>query len=306
MHGTSAITVDQVSKSYGAQAALRGLGFSVQPGEWVALLGPNGAGKTTLLRLLVGRGAADQGTIRLFGRPVQAGKCQSCLGLVPQEIALYPDLSARENLQFFGRLAGVRGSDLAKQVAWALDWTGLADRAGQLVGGFSGGMKRRLNLAAGVLHRPAVVLLDEPTVGVDPQSRERLFAMLRELHEQGTTLLLTTHHLDDAQRYCDRLIIMDHGQVIAAGTLEELIETTLGSQRQVVFTLDWPVEEPIPGLLTRTGSRLARAAVDDLNHDLPSLMAKVHRAGYGIEDLKIDTPNLQHVFLHLTGKDLRE
>jgi ABC-2 type transport system ATP-binding protein len=236
------LQVEEARKRFGNTTALDGADLEVRAGEWLGLLGPNGAGKTTLIRSIAGRVRLDGGRIRLLGTTLTAegatanGAAASArrrLGIVPQEIALYGQLTARENLEIFGAMHGVRGADLEERVAWALEWTGLNERARDRVKGFSGGMKRRLNLAAGVLHRPAVVLLDEPTAGVDPQSRERLWEMLGELRDGGASLLLTTHQLDEAERVCERIVIIDHGRAIAAGTLQELIDRTVGRGQQV-------------------------------------------------------------------------
>src|SRR5262249_47383676 len=192
-------------KSFGTTAALQGASLALGPGELLGLLGPNGAGKTTLVRAAAGRVRLDSGSVELLGRPLRPGSPRPQLGVVPQEIALYGALSARENLEVFGRLQGLQGRALAERVAWALGWTALDARAGEPVKRFSGGMRRRLNIACGVLHEPRVLLLDEPTVGVDPQSRERIYEMLAGLRKGGTSLLLTTPQLEEAHATCDRI-----------------------------------------------------------------------------------------------------
>src|SRR5882724_5252721 len=204
---TTVLRVTGASKRFGATQALDGAEVALERGELLLLLGPNGAGKTTLIRSVAGRVRLDQGRIELLGQPLDgaAHPARRSLGVVPQEIALYPLLTARENLQVFGTFHGLDGAALAGQVTDALAWTGLADRADEPIKGFSGGMKRRLNIACGVLHKPDVVLLDEPTVGVDPQSRERIWEMLDKLKAAGTSLVLTTHQLDEAQTHADRI-----------------------------------------------------------------------------------------------------
>ena len=204
--------------------ALDGATLTLGEGELLALLGPNGAGKTTLIRAIAGRVTLDGGDIRLFDRPVSGRRTPPDLGIVPQELAIYPLLTARENLEAFGRLQGLSRRDLGDRVKWALKVAALDDRTSEPIKTFSGGMKRRLNIACGVLHRPRVVLLDEPTVGVDPQSRERIYDMLTELTGDGVSLLLTTHHLEEAEARCSRTVIIDHGRVIASGTLPELVD----------------------------------------------------------------------------------
>jgi ABC-2 type transport system ATP-binding protein len=295
-------------KSYGATTALAGADLSLEPGEWVALLGPNGAGKTTLIRAIAGRVRLDAGSITLFDQRVSPGDREPirALGLVPQEIALYPLLTARENLETFGRLAGVTPTELPSRVEWALEFTRLADRAAAPVKTFSGGMKRRLNIAAGVLHRPRIVLLDEPTVGVDPQSRALIWEMLETLRQDGASLLLTTHQLDEAQQVCDRIVIIDHGRVIADGTLDELIERSIGRARTITVRLDRAAPAALAGSGVEIGhatlsSRLANVAVE-----LPQLLNRIAASGVVVEDVRVDAPSLHGVFLHLTGRDLRE
>src|SRR3954447_20280749 len=227
------LSVTNARKSFGAVKALDGASLELRKGELLALLGPNGAGKTTLIRAIAGRVRLDAGEIRLLGAPLSPLRTPPELGIVPQEIALYPLLTARENMTAFGELQGLSGTALRSQIDWALERTGLADRASEPVKQFSGGMKRRLNIACGVLHRPRIVLLDEPTVGVDPQSRERIWEMLDKLKQAGTSLVLTTHQPHEAQTRGDRIVIIDHGKTIAAGTFRELVETTVGPGRQV-------------------------------------------------------------------------
>jgi linearmycin/streptolysin S transport system ATP-binding protein len=304
----NALEVKDARKRYGATEALRGVSLAVAPGEWVALLGPNGAGKTTLVRAIAGRVRLDAGTLALLGRPLATASsrgAREALGVVPQEIALYPLLSARENLEVFGRLNGVAGSALRERVGWALAWTGLTERAHEPVRRFSGGMKRRLNIACGVLHRPKVVLLDEPTVGVDPQSRARILEMLEALRAEGAALLLTTHQLEDAEARCDRIVIVDHGAVIADGTLAALVAGTIGARRRVTVTLDRAPATPLPGFANGEGP-VFHGELDDVATELGALLARVRGAGCAVRDLDVRAPSLQAVFLHLTGRELRE
>jgi len=292
------LTIRDARKSFGATAALRGVSLELGAGEMLALLGPNGAGKTTLVRSIAGRVSLDSGSIELLGRRLGAGGGREPLGVVPQEIALYPLLTARENLEAFGRLHGMPRAALKSRVEWALEWTALADRAREPIKRFSGGMKRRLNIACGVLHEPRVVLLDEPTVGVDPQSRERIHEMLGRLRDAGASLLLTTHQLEEAEGRCDRIVIIDHGEVIAAGTIDELVACTVGQHRQVAIRLD--------GFNGGSAGTLLRARVNDVGAELPVLIGRAERAGFRIEDIEVRSPSLQSVFLHLTGRELRE
>jgi ABC-2 type transport system ATP-binding protein len=304
------LTVSDARKRYGAVQALNGASFELRKGELLALLGPNGAGKTTLIRAIAGRVRLDAGEIRVFDQPVAGGRTPRELGIVPQELAVYPLLTARENLHGFGRLLGLSGGALAKQVDWALECTGLGDRAREPVKQFSGGMRRRLNIACGILHHPRIVLLDEPTVGVDPQSRDRIYATLAGLTAEGVSLVLTTHHLEEAEARCARTVIIDHGKVIAAGTLAELVDHTVGRHRLVTLRLDAPLD---PGAVSRLGveadpaePRQLRARMTDVAADLPPLLEGIRAAGAKIDDVDVRGPSLQAVFIHLTGRELRE
>ena len=308
------LTVRDARKKFGNVAALNGATFELRHGELLALLGPNGAGKTTLIRAITGRVRLDGGEIRLFDRVLDGRRTAPELGIVPQEIALYPLLTARENLEAFGGLYGLSGKELAGQVDWALERTGLVDRAADLVKQFSGGMRRRLNIACGVLHRPRVVLLDEPTVGVDPQSRDRIYDMLSDLAASGVSLLLTTHHLEEAEARCSRTVIIDHGKVIAAGTMSELVDQTVGRFRLVTLRLDAPLDADVAVRLTgrNNGSavdadgRILKARMQDVASELPPLLDCIRTAGRAVDDVEVRGPSLQSVFIHLTGRELRE
>jgi linearmycin/streptolysin S transport system ATP-binding protein len=286
------LTVANARKKFKDVVALDGASFELREGELLALLGPNGAGKTTLIRAIAGRVRLDAGEIRLFDRVLDGRRTPPELGIIPQEVALYPLLSATENLRVFGRLLGLRGADLEQRIAWALDRIGLADRAREQVKQFSGGMRRRLNVACGLLHRPRVLLLDEPTVGVDPQSRDRIYDVLAELAAEGVSLLLTTHHLEEAEARCARTVIIDHGRVIASGTLSELVEQTIGRHREVTLHLD--------------DARTINARMADVARELPPLLQQVAGEGRRVDDVEVRGPSLQSVFIHLTGRDLRE
>jgi len=200
------LTVTDARKAFGQVTALDGASFELQAGELLALLGPNGAGKTTLIRAIAGRVRLDGGEVRVFGHALDGRHTPREIGIVPQEVSVYSLMTARENLDVFGSLHGLRGRDLHAQIDWALDRTGLADRAKEPVKQFSGGMRRRLNIACGVLHRPRIVLLDEPTVGVDPQSRDHIYDVLAGLRATGVSVLLTTHHLEEAEARCSRTV----------------------------------------------------------------------------------------------------
>jgi ABC-2 type transport system ATP-binding protein len=300
------LQIDGLRKRYGALTALDGISFDVRQGERLALLGPNGAGKTTLVRCICGLIRPDSGSIRLLGRVLPRSGGRQALGLVPQELALYGELSAKENLEVFGRFHGLRGRVLRQRVRWALEWTGLEDRASQAVGSFSGGMKRRVNIACGVLHQPRVVMLDEPTVGVDPQSRERIYQMLDRLAGEGTALVWTTHHLDEAESGCDRIVIVDHGRVVAEGTLANLVQQTVGSSRQVRLQVEQPYQADVEGWDWDEPSSAFLTRIDDVAGQLPQMLQRVRKAGYHVADVEVHAPRLHHVFLHLTGHQLRE
>ena len=310
----SVLSVVNARKSFGTVKALDGASLELREGELLALLGPNGAGKTTLIRAITGRVRLDSGEVRVFDRVADGRRTPPELGIVPQEIALYQLMTARENLSAFGSLHGLAGADLARQIDWALESTGLSDRASEPVRQFSGGMRRRLNIACGVLHRPRIVLLDEPTVGVDPQSRDRIYDVLADLAGQGVSLLVTTHHLEEAEARCARTVIIDHGKVIAAGTLGELVEQTVGRFRHVTLRLDSDAGSAA-AVITRgdagievdqSDPRLLRARMRDVAIELPPLLDRIRQAGRAVDDVDVRGPSLQSVFIHLTGRELRE
>jgi ABC-2 type transport system ATP-binding protein len=286
------LTIDNARKKFGAVVALDGASFELRKGELLALLGPNGAGKTTLIRAIAGRVRLDAGELRLFDRVLDGRRTPPELGVVPQDVALYQLLTARENLTIFGRLHGLSGADLDAQVAWVLGKTGLSDRANEMVKQYSGGMRRRLNIACGLLHRPGVLLLDEPTVGVDPQSRDHIYEVLAELAHSGVSMLLTTHHLEEAEARCSRTVIIDHGRVIASGTMSELVDQTIGRHRQVTLFLD------------NAEQRTAR--MENVARELPPLLQQIADEGRAVDDVDVRGPSLQSVFIHLTGRELRE
>ena len=274
-----------VEKSYGRIRAVDGLDLSIDRGEVFGLLGPNGAGKTTSVWTAVGLLRPDAGTVRVAGEdPADAG-VRRRIGVAPQSIALYDELTARENLRFLGKLQGLRRRALESRVDELLERVGLADRAKHRAGGFSGGMLRRLNLAAALVHGPELVLLDEPTAGGDPQIRHSIFDLVAWLRELGTTVLLTTHYLEEAQRLCDRVAIVDAGRVLELGTVEELIQRHGGGQRVIVDRIAGREE-----LQTAEPMRAIAGVLDD-----PTTLG-VH----------VERSNLEDVFLALTGRSVRD
>ncbi|MDX1927957.1 MAG: ABC transporter ATP-binding protein [Pirellulaceae bacterium] len=295
------IRIQDAQLAYGNSPALAGLSFDLYAGEILGLLGPNGAGKTTTINCLAGRQKLTYGRIQYS----QSDRLSDQMGIVPQEIAVYPDLTVLQNLNAFGRLHGVRGRDLKQRVAQALAWAALESRSDSLVNTLSGGMQRRLNIACSVLHQPTILLLDEPTVGIDPQSRERIYAMLDSLLERGTAILLTTHQLDEAQSRCDRMAIIDGGRIIESGTFEELLERTIGTSQQLCLKFAEP-QSQVPMPLNLSPDGLDAIGFIAGNQQLPLLLNHFNRHGIAISTITMREPTLQHLFLHLTGKELRE
>ena len=301
MKAEPVLEVQALSKSYGEREAVRAVSFSLRRGEVFGLLGPNGAGKTTTIGVIAGILAPTSGAVHRAG----------ALGLVPQRIALYPSLTAEENLDFFGRLYGLSRSQVRARRDHLLELSGLSTRARQQqVSEFSGGMKRRLNLACGVVHTPDVLLLDEPTVGVDPQSRERIYESLSALAAEGMALLLTTHYMDEAERLCDRLVIMDEGCLIAEGSVEELVARS-SFERSLELQLELPPNETLARRLSALGAHVQNARTyrltgKDKMRCVPDLLALVASEGNEVQELNVHRPNLGDVFLQLTGKALRD
>lgn len=303
------LQVTDARKRFGTVEALAGASMQVGRGELVGLLGPNGAGKTTMIRAIAGRVALDGGEIRVFGRTVGTRDPRPEIGVVPQELAVYPLLTARENLEVFAKLYGVEARAVKERADWALEWSDLADRSRDRVKTFSGGMKRRLNIAIGLLHAPQVVLMDEPTVGVDPQSRERIYEMLAVLQKSGVAVVLTTHHLEEAERRCERIVIIDHGRIVAAGTLGELLSSARAGGRTLTMVLEsaWPLTVAVPDGLTLSSDRRSVAtAVQDVGAGVAAHIDQLARLGMKVQDLSLAGASLQDVFIGLTGRELRE
>jgi ABC-2 type transport system ATP-binding protein len=309
-----AIEVQNLYKYFGEIKAVDGVSFDVQQGEIFSLLGPNGAGKTTTISMLSCLLRPDQGDALVMGHSVRHASMnvKAALGVVPQDIALYEDLTARENLTFWGKMYGLRGPALKQRVDEVLDVIGLADRQKGLVGKFSGGMKRRVNIGVALLHKPKVIYMDEPTVGIDPQSRRSILDNVVALKEQGMTVLYTTHYMEEAQELSDHVAIMDHGKVIACGTQHELIKL-VGEETRIDLTLNVEAEKVLSAWQQTPGvSRVSAedgkvtALVDDSNQVLPRLFDAATRQGVRITSVDISEPNLEAVFLHLTGRALRD
>ena len=310
--------------------AVKGIDLEIRRGEIFSLLGPNGAGKTTTISMISGlleptRGDATIGGHSITQEPLQAKKL---MGVVPQEIALYPTLSARQNLEFFGKMYDLRGAALAARVEEVLDFIGLTDRQKDKVDTFSGGMKRRLNVGVGLLHRPQLVYMDEPTVGIDPQSRRKILDTVKQLRdEQGMTVLYTTHLMEEAQELSDRVGIIDHGEIIALGTQGELIQR-VGEEDQLAFTIgDQVVEDGLLQQIKNDVEGVTLARYDPPGEEgenktnssgliivnakrgrkaLPDIIQLTNRAGVEIQSVEVREPDLEAVFLNLTGRALRD
>lgn len=311
---TLAIEIQNLKKSFGDFQAVRDASFSAASGEVLSLLGPNGAGKSTTISMLSGLLAPTGGDACIMGHSVvrEPEHAKKSLGVVPQDISLYPDLSARENLVFWGKMYGLRGTALNSRVDEVLEIIGLTDRQRDHVGKFSGGMKRRVNIGAALLHMPAVVIMDEPTVGIDPQSRRHILDNVQELNRQGMTVLYTTHYMEEAAELSDHIAIMDKGKVIAYGTHEELIKL-VGEETRIDLTLNaetesilegWRAVQGVSGIDAIDGK--VTVLVDDSNLVLPRLFEAASKASVRITSVDIREPNLETVFLHLTGRALRD
>jgi ABC-2 type transport system ATP-binding protein len=308
---TPAILCRDVVKLYRTRRALDGVSFEVTPGEIVALLGPNGAGKSTTLSILATLLEQTSGHVEVGGHPLPAGArlARRTLGLVPQRVAVYPQLTARENLAYFAPLQGLDRRAAGAAIARALALVGLESRADEPVAAYSGGMARRLNFACGVLHGPRVVLLDEPTVGVDPQAREHIYDLERSLAADGAAILHSTHLMEEAERLCDRVILLDGGRVIASGTPAELV-SRLGLRPLLTLHTERPLPAGWPGAVARARATSATAERIVLEVDevgiVPALLDRARADGGEILDVALHRPDLADVFFHLTGHQLRD
>jgi len=308
------IEVQELTKSFGDIHAVKGISFEVQRGEIYGLLGPNGAGKTTTLSMLSGLLHPDAGRAVIDGVDLMEDPraVKSRLGIVPQETALYKELSARENLSFWGGMYGLSGRDLKDAIGRVLEQVGLSGRADEPVRRFSGGMTRRLNLALGLVHRPAVLLLDEPTVGIDPQARLNILDVVRDVAAAGATVLYTTHYLEEAEKLCDRIGIMDHGEILAEGSLTELKEM-VGEEEVVTVQGRFELQEArdrlgnLPGVRVLSGEdgRLVLGAAGS-GRSAADLLAALFGGGLQVDAVSIQPPSLQSLFLKLTGRELRD
>lgn len=314
MSNDRAIQVQDLHKNFGDVYAVQGVSFDVQAGEIFGLLGPNGAGKSTTISMLSCLLEPTQGDARVFGHSItrEPMAVKAAIGVVPQEIALYEDLSARENLSFWGKMYGLRGAALKQRVDEVLEIIGLTDRQKGPSGKFSGGMKRRLNIGIALLHRPQVIIMDEPTVGIDPQSRRNILDSIKKLNQQGMTVLYTTHYMEEAQELSDHIAIMDQGKVIAHGTHDELVKI-VGEMDRIDLAINaeparvieqWQATEGVHQVSEE--DETLTLLVDDSNLVLPRLFESATQVGVRITSVEIQEPNLEAVFLHLTGRALRD
>jgi ABC-2 type transport system ATP-binding protein len=308
------LACEGLRKAFDERVAVDDVGFTIEAGETYGLLGPNGAGKTTTISMVCGLLARDAGQVNVAGQPLDTDTVdvKAAIGFVPQEIAIYPDLTARENLRFFGSLYGLRGGSLTSRIEETLETIDLADRADERTAGYSGGMKRRLNIGLGLLNEPSLLVLDEPTVGVDPQSRNAILESVADLSREGMAVLYTTHYMEEAERLCDRVGILDEGKLKAEGTRRELVAIVgehdrlhLGARGDATAAIG-AVRE-LPAVIEASPSD---AGIDLLVRDARAALAEIVRtitdAGVDLETIEVREPNLEAVFLHLTGKALRD
>ena len=309
-----ALSVDGISKRFGDLEAVRNVSFELVPGETYGLLGPNGAGKTTSISIIAGLLEPDGGVVNVAGKRLTTKTTdpKRKIGLVPQELAIYPDLTARENLRFFGRLYDLPRDALTKRIDRVLDVVGLADRADDPAKEYSGGMKRRLNIGIGLLHEPMLLILDEPTVGVDPQSRNAILESVEQLSSDGMAVLYTTHYMEEAERLCDRVGIIDEGELKAEGDRRSLT-ALIGQKDRIVVETGGHDDSIVTGLLEIAGvsdatsvERRLELLVEDAPARLSAVFDLLSRSGVTVTSLEVIEPDLEAVFLHLTGRALRD
>ena len=303
----AALTLRGLGKDYGPRTAVHAIDLDVVPGECLGLLGPNGAGKTTTISMACGVTTPTRGTVAIGGidlaKDPLAAKAK--LGLVPQELALYEELSGIQNLRYFGALYDLAGAVLAERIRWALDVVGLADRAGDQVKKYSGGMKRRLNMAAGLLHEPELLVLDEPTVGVDPQSRNHIFETVRALEQRGMTIIYTSHYMEEVEALCDRVAIIDAGAIVATGTVRELVAAHAG--KGIALELKGDIDAAMAAAAAYGEVERHEHALRVIPHGaLAPLIAAIESTGATIGRIESREANLETAFLALTGKTLRD
>lgn len=307
------IKVENLKKSYGSQIALKGISFDIADGEFYGLLGPNGAGKTTTISIISTILQQDSGTVTINGMDLSKNKvaCKKIIGVVPQEIALYDRLTAQENLEFWGSLYKVEKDLLRRRIDETLELLGLADRRNDKIKDYSGGMKRRINIASALLHEPEILFMDEPTVGIDPQSRNLIFEVVEKLHKKGMTIIYTTHYMEEAERFCDRIGIIDKGEIIVQGTLKELRDFTKMKEAIVVKfgnangDTEQKIRAQLKGDYVFADSELVFNS-EDVQSDLPKVITQCAGLGLELQQIDVQKVNLETIFLKLTGKQLRD
>ena len=304
------IQVTNLSKSFEQIHAVKNISFSIQPGEIFGLLGPNGAGKSTTINMMSAILKGDSGEVVIDGNSLNdnQNQCKSLIGVVPQEISLYDDFSAYDNLMFWGSLYKVPHKALKQRIVDLLELIGLSERKNDLIKTFSGGMKRRINIAAALLHEPKILFMDEPTVGVDPQSRNRIFEVIETLNKQGITIVYTTHYMEEVERLCNRIAIIDDGVIIAQGTQTELQKMShVNESVEITFnSINKGQEAHLSKLFDITTNINSVSIQCDVNKALSKIIMNCHACGLEVEDLKIKRVNLEDIFLGLTGKQLRD
>ena len=304
------LEVSSLSKEYGKLKALNNISLKIDSGEFFGLLGPNGAGKTTLINIISLLLKPDSGNINIGGNSTKLSikECKRIIGLVPQEIALYEELSAIENMLFWGRSYGIPGKELKRRSFELLEMTGLSDRAKSRVSTFSGGMKRRLNIACALIHKPRIIIMDEPTVGVDPQSREFVYKLLKEFHAKGHTILYTSHYLDEVEKLCDRVAIIDKGEILARGTIAELRKKH--APRDIIFIQTQKIDpNEVSGLNQYDFEYKDDCFIfktTNANKSLPVIIDKLNKNKVHILQINVKRSGLENVFFNLTGTYLRD
>jgi ABC-2 type transport system ATP-binding protein len=314
MELTNAIEIKDLYKDFGDVQAVRGVSLEIEAGSVFSLLGPNGAGKSTTISVISGLLRPTKGDAEVLGYSITKSplKAKSNIGVVPQDIALYEDLTARENLTFWGSMYGLRGTELSQRVDDILELTELTERQKDKVEKYSGGMKRRLNIGVALLHKPRIVIMDEPTVGIDPQSRRKILDSVKALNREGMTVLYTTHYMEEAQELSDKIAIIDQGKVIAQGAHEELVRI-VGELDRIELAFSTSIEQQIdswaslPGVKSITpDTDKATLLAEDSDQVLPYLFEAAAKDHLRITSVTVHEPNLETVFLHLTGRALRE
>jgi ABC-2 type transport system ATP-binding protein len=306
------ISVSNLKKNYGNIQALKGISFDIKQGEFFGLLGPNGAGKTTTISIMSTILEPDGGEVNIadFNLKDYPIQCKKIIGVVPQEIALYNELSAYDNLMFWGGLYNIPQSELKVRIDETLQLFGLFDRKNDKVKTYSGGMKRRINIASALLHKPKILFMDEPTVGIDPQSRNLIFEVVEKLHREGMTIVYTTHYMEEAERFCDRIGIIDNGQIIAQGTFEELKSSNMMKETIVVSFVKLTDELYDKVAVSWKDLRRDENAINfyssNVKNDLAKIIIKCSETGLDILRIDIQKINLETIFLNLTGKQLRD